>query len=174
MERSSKRRSMQAGSWRSLSCSAEIVSSPSAKTRRQTRRLSEAGAYSRKSKPYWRNTPSSSSESSISSRSSWAGGCLPTPAGSREAPTEAIPLLVQPDSHQRKKLVGVDRLRDVVGGSRDDRLLAVALHRLRRERDDRKLLERLLGADDPHRLVAVHARHHDVHQDEVDLRMLPQ
>src|SRR6266850_6392936 len=150
MERSSKRRSMQAGSWRSLSCSAEIVSSPSAKTRRQTRRLSEAGAYSRKSKPYWRNTPSSSRESSISSRSSWAGGCLPTPAGSREAPIEdVIGLLVQPDSHQRKELVGVDRLRDVVGGPRGDRLLAVALHRLRCEGDDRQLLEGLIAADDP-------------------------
>src|SRR6476620_10227311 len=174
MERSSSSRSMQAGACRSLSCRAEIVSSPSAKTRRQTRRLSEAGAYSRKSKPYWRNIPSSRRESSISSRSSWPGGCLPTPAGSREAPTEAIPLLVQPDSHQRKELVGVDRLRYVVGGPRGDRLLAIALHCLRREGDDRQLLERLIAADDPHRLVAVHARHHDVHQDEVDLRMLPQ
>ena len=37
---------MQAGSCRSLSCRAEIVWRPSAWTRRQTRRLSEAGAYS--------------------------------------------------------------------------------------------------------------------------------
>src|SRR4026209_754924 len=130
---------MQAGSCRSLSCRAEIVSSPSAKTRRQTRRLSEAGAYSRKSKPYWRNIPSSKRESSICSRSSWAGGGFPTPAGSRDAPMEAMPLLVQPDSHQRKVLVGVDRLRDVVGRPRGDRLLAVPLHRLRREGDDRQL-----------------------------------
>src|SRR6478672_1948339 len=144
MERSSKSRSMQAGSCRSLSCRAEIVSSPSAKTRRHTRRRSEAGAYSRKSNPYWRNIASSRRESSISSSSSWPGGCLLTPAGSREAPTEAIPLLVQPDSQHRKELVGVDRLRNVVGGPRADRLFAVALHRLRREGDDRQLLERLI------------------------------
>src|SRR6266511_1698184 len=115
MERSSRRRSMQAGSCRSLSCRAEIVWSPSEKTRRQTRRLSDAGAYSRKSKPYLRNTPSSRRESSISSRSSRPGGCSPEPAGPRGATEEAMYLLVQPDSHQGKELVGVDRLRDVVG-----------------------------------------------------------
>src|SRR5262245_56993386 len=39
----------------------------------------------------------------------------------------------QPHAHERKQLIGVHRLRDVVRRSRGDRLLAVALHRLRRQ-----------------------------------------
>ena len=42
---------MQAGSCSTRFWSAEIVSSPSAWARRQSRRFSDAGAYSRKSKP---------------------------------------------------------------------------------------------------------------------------
>src|SRR5689334_22771507 len=48
---------------------------------------------------------------------------------------------VQPDPQQREQLLGVDRLRDVVGGARLDALLAVALHRLGGDGDDRQVLE---------------------------------
>ena len=50
-ERSSSSRSITAGSCRSRFWSAEIVSTFSPSIRRRTRRRSEAGAYSRKSKP---------------------------------------------------------------------------------------------------------------------------
>src|SRR6266540_1640534 len=106
--------------------------------------------------------PSSSSASSISSTSSRAAGC---------STDDAIALLVQPDSHQRQQLVGVDGLRDVVRRAGRDRLFPVALHRLRRQRDDRELLERVVLTDRARRLIAVELRHHDVHQDEIDLRI---
>ena len=59
-----------------------------------------------------------------------------------------------------------DGLGDVVGGAGLEALLAVALHRLGGERDDRQRAELRVVADLPHRLVAVHLRHHDVHQHE--------
>ena len=50
---------------------------------------------------------------------------------------------VQPDAQQREQLLGVDRLGDVVGRAGLDALLAVALHRLGGERDDRQVREPL-------------------------------
>ena len=46
----------------------------------------------------------------------------------------------------------------------------VSLHRLGGQRDHRKPLEAVTSADLLHRLVPVHLREHDVHQDEVDVR----
>src|SRR4051795_10080209 len=67
-----------------------------------------------------------------------------------------IPASLQPHPHERQELVHVHRLGDVVGGPRGDALLAVALHRLRRERDDRQVLEAARRPDRARRLVAVH------------------
>src|SRR5512145_1764228 len=47
-------------------------------------------------------------------------------------------LAVQPHPDQRQQLLGVDWLRDVVRSAGLQALLAIALHRLRRERDDRQ------------------------------------
>ena len=79
------------------------------------------------------------------------------------------PLLVQPHAHEREELLEVDRLGDVVRRAGRDRLLAVALHRLRGQGDDREARANSRHrADRARRLVAVHLGHHHVHQDEVD------
>src|SRR4030095_9083644 len=67
---------------------------------------------------------------------------------------------VQPHPHQRPQLLGVDRLGDVVRSAAFQALLAVALHRLRGEGDDRQQPELRIAADPPHRLVAVPSPHH--------------
>ncbi len=56
--------------------------------------------------------------------------------------------LLEPDVQDGEQAFGIDGLGDVLRGARRERLLAVALHRLRRERDDRQRLEaaRCLGS----------------------------
>ena len=49
-----------------------------------------------------------------------------------------IPLAIQPDAQQRQQLSRVHRLRDVVGRAGLQALLAVALHGLRGEGEDRQ------------------------------------
>jgi len=44
------------------------------------------------------------------------------------------------------------------------------MDRLRRQRDDRKLFESLLVSDFTHGLIAIHFRHHDVHQHDRQVR----
>src|SRR5215471_14074830 len=63
---------------------------------------------------------------------------------------------VQPHAQEGEELLGVHGLRDVVGRARLEALVAVALHRLRGERDDRQEAEARVLADPAHRLVAVH------------------
>src|SRR5215211_4681261 len=208
MERSSSTCSIIDGSCSTRSCSADTVVSPSASIRRHRRRRIDAYAYDRKSNPYWRKMPSSSS--SISSRSSagsyesgggtsWVGGRLATVVRTRSArrrpastPSSAVTPAsrgstlmtrsgvrapryrrssVQPDPHEREQLVRVHRLRDVVGRAGRDALLAIALHCLRRQRDDGQRPESWVLPDRPRRLVAVHVRHHHIHQHDIDLRL---
>ena len=64
----------------------------------------------------------------------------------------------------------VDRLGDIIGRAGVEAFLAVALHRLGGDRDQRQVGQRRLLADLLHRLVAVHLRHHDVDQGDVDCR----
>src|SRR6516164_2865131 len=71
---------------------------------------------------------------------------------------------MQPQADQRQQLVRVDGFGHVIGGAGLEALLTVALHRLGRERDDRQQAELVVAADAPHGLVAIHLRHHDVHQ----------
>ena len=58
-------------------------------------------------------------------------------------------------------------LRQVVRSSGVEAFLAVALHRLRGQGDDRQpAVAPAFLTDRAHRLVAVHLRHHDVHQND--------
>src|SRR3954447_9233707 len=73
--------------------------------------------------------------------------------------------------HDVEEFVDGDRLGDVVRRAGADRLLTVADHRLGRERDDRQVGETFLTPYHLHGRVAVHAGHHDVHQDEFYRRL---
>ena len=77
-----------------------------------------------------------------------------------------------PDPEQRQQKVEIDRLGDVVGRAGLEALLAIALHRLGGHRDQRNVGDRRPAADLAHRLVAVHLRHHDVDQRDVDVGCL--
>src|SRR6185503_20258556 len=71
---------------------------------------------------------------------------------------------VQPHAQRRKKLLGIHGLGKIVRGAGLQTFLAVALHRLGRQRDDRKPPEFRILANARGGLIAVHFRHHDVHQ----------
>src|SRR5579864_764808 len=89
------------------------------------------------------------------------GACCCYPAGRRG--------LTEPAFHAVEELLDVDRLGDVVGCAGVDALLPVALHGPGGDGDDGQ--PGVLGhaADGAGGLVAVHPRHHHVHQDEVDV-----
>src|SRR5262245_15038631 len=76
---------------------------------------------------------------------------------------------MQPRAQHADHELRLDRLRKVVPRTRLDALLAVALHRLGSDRDDRQVLARRDPADLPYRVEAVDLRHHDVHQHDVDV-----
>src|SRR6478735_12395158 len=63
---------------------------------------------------------------------------------------------MEPHAQRRDELLGVDGLGEVIGRARLQALVAVAHHRLRRERDDRQAAVLGLLADLAHRLVPVH------------------
>src|SRR5512135_304061 len=92
----------------------------------------------------------------------------------RSLPAVALDRLIrvagQPDAEHRLELVAADGLGQVVRGPDLEAFLAVAFHRLGRQRDDRQRPERLQLADRADRLVTVHLRHHDVQQHQVDPR----
>src|SRR3954454_2384386 len=71
---------------------------------------------------------------------------------------------MQPHAQRREQLLGVNRLGEIIGSTRFQALLAIAFHRLGGERDDGQASERRLLADYSHGLIAVHLRHHDVHE----------
>ena len=48
--------------------------------------------------------------------------------------------------------------------------MPVAFHRFRRQRNDGQFPEARLGANLLHRLIAIHFRHHNIHQHEVNIR----
>ncbi len=79
-----------------------------------------------------------------------------------------------PDAQHREELFQIHRLGNVIGRARLDALGAVALHRLGGQSDDRKRAESGDLPDRPHGFVAVHLRHHDVHQHQIDVRRLLQ
>src|SRR5690242_6846601 len=79
-------------------------------------------------------------------------------------------LPVQPYPHQTQQLLRIDWLCDIVGGARGDALFTIALHRFRRQRDDRQIAQLRNLTNRARRLVAVHLRHHHVHEHEIDVR----
>src|SRR5450759_1385108 len=105
----------------------------------------------------------------------WSAAAMPPLSRARRAaawPPHSRSLSVQPDPKQRNELLRVDRLGDVVGRARLHALLPVALHGLRRQGDDRKVLELLHTADPLRGLESVHLRHHDVHHHDVDIALV--
>src|SRR5262249_9710956 len=130
-------------------------------------------------------SPSSASTDSTAIR--WAGASSTMRMSTRlRAPRAPIPptsssgliasasrvvsqLANQPRPQHRDELLGVDRLGHIIPCPRLDALLTIALHRLGGDRDDRDVLESRIPPDLPRGLHAVHLRHHDVHQDHVDV-----
>jgi dihydrolipoamide dehydrogenase len=99
------------------------------------------------------------------------GGDARGGAGGGQARAEYLNAPRHPHAQQRVKPVDVDRLCQIIARARRETLLLIVLHRLRRDRDDRQLPETRVLADAPRRFESVHAGHHHVHQDDVDVRM---
>src|SRR5438132_11739637 len=76
---------------------------------------------------------------------------------------------VQPDAQEGEQLLRIDRLGDIVRGAGFDTLLPVSLHGLGCQSNDRQQPKPFRLADGPHRFVAVHDRHHDVHQYDINV-----
>ena len=78
------------------------------------------------------------------------------------------PSAMQPAAHRGQQLLGIHGLGQIIRGARIEAFLPVALHRFGGKRDDRQPSE--AGSSGlPHRLIAVHLRHHDIHQDDGDV-----
>ena len=97
-------------------------------------------------------------------------GCTVTPPHRSRARMLVVGGTDQPGPHHGQQLVQVDRLGDVVTRPGHQALVPVARHRLRGEEQDRQVGEPGLLPDLRRGLVAVHLRHHHVHQHQVDLR----
>src|SRR3954452_17837244 len=78
---------------------------------------------------------------------------------------------VQPHADCKQQLIGVDGFGEVVGRAGLEAFLAVAFHGLGRQRNDRKTGEGRIFTNDADSLIAIHLRHHDVHQHDADLRI---
>ena len=76
----------------------------------------------------------------------------------------------QPWPQGGQELGRVDGLREVVVGPGLDAALAFARHDLAGDGNDGKLGEPPVGPDGADGVVSVHDRHHDVHEDDVDVR----
>ena len=72
---------------------------------------------------------------------------------------------LQPAPQRAHEHLAVDGLRDVVVHARRGARVEIALHRVRRHREDRHARVARVLADAPRRLEAVHLRHLDVHED---------
>src|SRR6266404_887260 len=75
----------------------------------------------------------------------------------------------QHGTHARDQRAMVDRLGEIVIAAGGTRLGLVARQRIGSDGDHRNGFQRRIGLDAPRRLVAVHHRHLDVHQDQVGL-----
>src|ERR1700694_2862904 len=140
----------------------------SSSTRANSSRMSLSSA-STPERTHTRFCPSSlSTDSYVSSRAGWSSTSrmFTFSLAPMALPTPLNPSTVQPHTDQGKQLVGVHRFGDVVRRPRLQALLAVAFHGLGSESDDRQQPELMLAADAAHGLVAVHFRHHDIHQHE--------
>src|SRR5579863_3664430 len=72
---------------------------------------------------------------------------------------------------QLEQPIDVDRFGEIVGSTRLQALFAIVFQRLGGHRDDRLVAAGCVGTDRADGLVAVLARHHDVHQHQIDRRI---
>ena len=80
-------------------------------------------------------------------------------------------VILRPDSNQFDQLPVVDRLGQVIRRARRHAAIAIFLQRLGGHRDHRQPALGRIRAYQAHRFVAVHLRHHDVDECDVDFRM---
>src|SRR6202030_3560479 len=80
-----------------------------------------------------------------------------------------VTLAMQPHPQSGHQLLDVDRFRQVVGSSRVEAFLAISLHGLRRQRQNRQAAMAGIGTNGLDGFVAIHAGHHDIHQDDGDI-----
>src|SRR5208283_296545 len=81
-------------------------------------------------------------------------------------------LAMEPHPQRGEELFGVDRLGEIVRGAGFEAFLAIALHGLGGQGNDRQTAVGRVAADVLDRLVTVHFRHHDVHQHDRQFRRL--
>lgn len=77
---------------------------------------------------------------------------------------------MQPHAHQRGQFCHVDRLGAVIVCTCFDTFGTVILHRLGGQGQNRQLRKAFLFPYLCHRLIAVHFRHHDIHQHDIRVR----
>ena len=95
-------------------------------------------------------------------------------SGIGAAAAAAGPSARHPDAQECKQQLDVHRLGDIVRSAGIEALLAVALHRLGGDGDQRHVRKPGPRADLAHGLIAVHLGHHDVDQRDVHVRRLLQ
>src|SRR4051794_37338182 len=79
-------------------------------------------------------------------------------------------LAFDPSAKHGQHLFRIHWLRQVIPGPSFDALLPVALHGLGRNGDDRELLQMWNLTYGPRRIKPIELGHHDVHQNDVDIR----
>jgi hypothetical protein len=79
---------------------------------------------------------------------------------------------MEPHAQGGEKLLRVYRLGEIVHSASLQAFFALALHRFCRQSDDGQLSALALFPDRLHRLIAIHLWHHNVHQNNCDLRIL--
>ena len=76
---------------------------------------------------------------------------------------------MQPHPQRRHQLLNVYRLRQIVGGARFEAFLTIAFHGLGGQRQNRQPPIGRIRANRLNGFIAIHARHHDVHQHDRDV-----
>src|SRR5262245_63233318 len=80
----------------------------------------------------------------------------------------AFLLAEEPDAQQRKQLIGVHRLGNIIRCAGFETFLAVAFHGFCRQGEYRQEPVQAVTPDFADGFIAVHLRHHDVHQHSID------
>src|SRR5206468_12205870 len=97
--------------------------------------------------------------------------CPPTLDCSTTLPDPfSSPSPIQPNTQQRKQLVCVHWFCDVIRRPGLEAFLPVSFHCFGREGKDGKCTQLQILADLAYGFVAVHFRHHDVHEDDAQIR----
>src|SRR5262245_9396346 len=80
----------------------------------------------------------------------------------------AFLLAEEPNAQQRKQLIRVHRLGNIIRCTGFEAFLAVAFHGFRRQGQYRQEAVPVVAADSADGFIAVHLRHHDVHEHGID------